>query len=120
MKTPLWTGLLGFALAGAASANDYPTQARVEFVIECMKLHGGQDYANMYKCSCSIDRVASVIPYEEFVEADTYLRGRSAMGERGSIFRDPPRGRALREKLQQAEEQAERQCFVGGAGTSKR
>lgn len=32
------------ALPGVSSANDFPTQARVEFVLECMGQHGGQSY----------------------------------------------------------------------------
>lgn len=37
------------AVPTAASANDFPTTSRVEYVIECMKTHGGK-YEYLYKC----------------------------------------------------------------------
>ncbi|MFA7097363.1 MAG: hypothetical protein WC383_12905 [Gammaproteobacteria bacterium] len=93
--------------------NDYPTEARVQYVFECMADHGGQSYGNLYKCSCAIDRIAAAMPYEKFVEADTYTRGRGVMGERGGEFRDPPRGKKMREELAQVEKQAKLSCFPG-------
>ena len=41
------------------------------------------------RCSCSIDVIASVIPYEKYVQAETILGMSQAMGERMGIFRDP-------------------------------
>ena len=98
-------------IAGAAQANDFPTQARVEFVLECMNLHGGEGYGNLYKCSCMLDRLAANMAYDDYVEADTWYRGRTTIGERGGIFRDVPRGHEERSKLEQVRDRAEKSCF---------
>lgn len=98
-------------LPAAVFANDYPTDARVQYVFECMADNGGESYGNMYKCSCTIDRIAAALPYDQYVEADTFARGRGVIGERGGEFRDPPRGKELRTKLAQVEKEAMKQCF---------
>jgi hypothetical protein len=72
---------LGSALSLMASAeaydnntrtNDYPTAARVDYVIGCMASNG-QNHEMMQKCSCSIDLIAQAIPYEEYVQISTLL-----------------------------------------------
>lgn len=98
-------------LPAAVFANDYPTDVRVQYVFECMADQGGESYANMYKCSCTIDRIAAALPYDQYVEADTFTRGRGVIGERGGEFRDPPRGKELRKELEKAETDAKKQCF---------
>ena len=57
----LWLALL---LPGAALANDFPTQARVEFVLGCMSEQGGQSYDTLYKCVCLIDAIAAEMSHE--------------------------------------------------------
>jgi hypothetical protein len=52
--------------------NDYPTTARVDYVIGCMASNG-QTHEMMHKCSCSIDLIAQAIPYEEYVQISTLL-----------------------------------------------
>ena len=55
--------LLAVALPLAAQANDFPTQDRVEYVLECMQQHPGkQEY--LYKCACTIDQIAQALRYE--------------------------------------------------------
>ena len=79
--------------AGAAEAqsvaeqlNDYPTVARADYVFGCMATNGqGRDV--LEKCSCSIDTIASILPYEKYVEAETVLSMRLVGGERMAIFR---------------------------------
>ena len=39
------------------------------------------------QCSCSIDVIASILPYEEYVEAETVLSARQVGGEKGALFR---------------------------------
>jgi hypothetical protein len=92
-------------------ANDFPTLARVEYVAQCMNEHGRHTYDTLYGCSCSLDVVASILSYEEYTEAYTFERLLSIPGERGSVFRDPPRSKALREKLGDARQEAEKRCF---------
>ena len=99
-------------LPGAAKANDFPTQARVEFVLGCMNEQGGQSYDSFYKCVCLIDAIAAEMPYDEFAQAQVFSQLRSTPGERGGVFRDPDQARTLVNKLSTVTERAKAQCFV--------
>lgn len=98
--------------APAQEGNDFPTQARVEYVFECMHRHGGQNYDNLYHCSCMVDELARKMSYQEYSEALVFTKLRSMPGEAGGIFRDPPKASRLRDKLKAAEAAAETVCFV--------
>lgn len=89
--------------------NDFPTQARVEFVLRCMDYHGGQIYENMYSCVCSIDKIAAVFSYDEFLRAEVLAQLRTTPGERGGLFRE--RGKELVAKYLEVTEAAENSCF---------
>jgi hypothetical protein len=75
-----------------APRNDYPTSARVEYVQECIAKNGG-NLADLYKCSCAIDRIADHLTYDDFVEAGTFARYATLPGEGGGEFRDPDHAR---------------------------
>lgn len=96
----------------APGQNDFPTLARVEFVMQCMQRHGGQNYDTLYPCVCSADHVAARMHYEDFAEAQTFTYLFSTAGERGGVFRDPERSDTLREQLEEAMTSAEAACFV--------
>lgn len=96
----------------AISVNDFPTQDRVEYVLECVAKHGGLKYETLYPCICSVDKLASKMTYKEYTEAKTFAYLRSTPGEKGGIFRDPPQAKSLKKKLSEAEEFAENSCFV--------
>ncbi len=83
------------AATGTAHANDFPTQARVEFVLQCVKDNGGETYKNLYGCICMIDNIAGQMSYSEFEEASTFGAMRMVPGERAGIFRENDRGRNL-------------------------
>ena len=95
--------------AGASKSNDFPTLARVEYVLRCMDYYGGQIYENMYSCVCSIDRIASEFSYDEFVRAEVLAQLRTTPGERGGLFREG--GRELVSKYFEITEAAEKSCF---------
>ena len=104
------------AAAGTAVAqpppvgNDYPTAARAEYVFACMATNGQtQDALN--RCSCSIDRIAEILSYDDYVEAETVLRMRFATGERGALFRGTPAVREIAANLRRAQAEAEIVCF---------
>lgn len=97
----------------AGNANDFPTQARVEYVLRCMDSHGGQKYEILYSCTCIIDKIADKIAYDEFVEAEVFAQLRRTPGERGGVFRDPDRASLLVSKISDLTEVAERSCFMG-------
>lgn len=98
--------------ADKPSRNDFPTQARVEFVLQCMQKKGAQNYDTLYPCVCSIDKIAEQLSYEEYSEAQTFTYLRTTPGEKGAIFRDPPRSKDLRGRLKEAIAYAEQSCFV--------
>jgi hypothetical protein len=105
-------GLFFAAASAIAAANDFPTQARVEFVVGCMNQRGGVNYDNMYHCSCAVDRIAERLSYADFAEAETFAMLKRTPGERGGVFRDPPRAEELVTALEDAESAAEKSCFV--------
>ena len=101
-----------------ALANDFPTQARVEFVLACMDLEGGQSYDTLYPCVCMVDRIASQISYEDYTTAETLSFLYSTPGERGGVFRDAaPEARARIEQFRTLREEAGTVCFVSGRRT---
>ncbi len=100
------------AASKPAPGNDWPTQARVEYVFQCMREHGGQTYDNLYHCSCKADQVARRLNYQTYSEALVFKNLKSMPGERGGVFRDPPQSKTLRNQLKQAEQEAEQHCFV--------
>jgi hypothetical protein len=92
-----------------APTYNYPTQARVEYVNECIAKHE-DSLANMYQCSCTIDRIANVLNYDEFVNAITFARYSGLPGEGGGIFRDSDNARATAKRFRELETQAQREC----------
>lgn len=92
------------------SLNDYPTEARADYVFGCMAANGqGRDI--LIKCSCSIDTIASILPYEKYVEAETVLSLRLVGGERMSIFRSAASTQGIVADLRRAQAEAEILCF---------
>jgi hypothetical protein len=102
-------------LPRSGAANDFPTQARVEFVLGCMNDQGGQSYDNLYKCVCVVDAIAAEMTHEEFAQAQVFSQLRSTAGERGGVFRDPAQAGTLVDKLAAVLERARAQCFVNPA-----
>src|ERR1700755_2248593 len=74
------------AIAHAEDVNDYPTSARAEYVFGCMKSNG-ESRQSIEQCSCSIDVVASIIPYDRYVTAETVLSIAQVRGNLGGQFR---------------------------------
>ncbi len=100
-------------LSGNASAtgfNDYPTSARADYVFGCMKANGDSRTA-LDRCSCSIDVVASLLPYDRYVEAETVLSLNQVPGFFGAMFRSPPPAKAAVDALRRAQAEAEVRCF---------
>ena len=71
---------------GAAPTNDYPTSARAEYVFACMKTNGETREA-LDQCSCSIDVIASLIPYDAYVAGETVASMIQEPGQVGGEFR---------------------------------
>jgi hypothetical protein len=91
--------------------NDYPTTARVEFVMDCMARHGGKlEY--LYKCSCVIDHLAEKLSYDDYVEASTFAHYSTLGGEGGAEFRDPDRAKERAKLYRTLESNADKACGV--------
>lgn len=108
---------LGLALAaavatplGAAELNDYPTTARADYVFACMKTNGETRQA-LEQCSCSIDVIASILPYERYVSAETVLSLAQVPGRFGTMFRSPEEARSATNDLRRAQAEARVRCF---------
>ena len=90
--------------------NDYPTSARVDYVLACMNVNGGTQAA-LGSCSCSIDVIASILPYQGYETAETVLRMRRiGGGYLANEFRVQGTNDTLR-SLQEAQAEAEVRCF---------
>ena len=96
--------------AGAAELNDYPTVARADYVFACMKTNGDTRHA-LEQCSCSIDVIASILPYDRYVHAETLLSLAQIPGERGGTFRSAEPSKAALNELRRAQAEAEVRCF---------
>ena len=98
------------AIAHAADVNDYPTSARAEYVFGCLKANGETRQA-IEQCSCSIDIVASLLPYERYVTAETVLSMSQVRGNLGGEFRSSEQAKSALDNLRRAQAEAEVRCF---------
>jgi hypothetical protein len=98
------------AQAAATDLNDYPTEVRVDYVFACMKANGETREA-LRQCSCSIDVIASVLPYERYVTGETVLSVGQTPGDRASQFRSSEPAKAALDELRRAQAEAEVRCF---------
>ena len=97
-------------LARADDVNDYPTSARAEYVFGCMKANGETRQA-IEQCSCSIDVVASLLPYERYVTAEAVLSMSQVRGNLGGQFRSSEQAAGALNDLRRAQAEAEVRCF---------
>jgi hypothetical protein len=116
LESKACTGLLLAAIivaatsAVAAELNDYPTAARADYVFACMKTNGETRLA-LEQCSCSLDVIASILPYDRYVAAETFLSLSQVPGRFGAMFRSPEQARAATNDLRRAQAEAEVRCF---------
>lgn len=112
-----WVATAVMAAAGPAvaqdatsTANDFPTSARADYVFACMQVNG-QSREALDKCSCSVDVIASIIPYAEYEAVETiisiYKRGGKAQQEMSNV--DLQR-RAWKD-MRRAQVEGELRCF---------
>jgi hypothetical protein len=104
--------LLIFAAAPIGYANDFPTRARVEFVLTCMSESKAAPQESMYKCSCAIDAIAEKVEYSAWVDLSTIANGMTIAGERGGVMRDLKDGRKQIASFRELQENAKKACFI--------
>jgi hypothetical protein len=100
----------GPGLAQADDANDYPTAVRSDYVFGCMKANG-DNRLSLDQCACSIDVVASLLPYARYVTAETVLSMAQVQGNLGGQFRSSPQATTALADLRRAQAEAEVRCF---------
>ena len=105
-----WLCLALAAAARAAEVNDYPTTARADYVFGCMAVNG-QSRDSLERCSCSIDVLASILPYDRYVQAETVLMMRQGVGQQANTFRSAKMFDDIVADLRRAQAEAEIRCF---------
>lgn len=97
----------------APLVSDYPTRDRVEYVLNCVAQHGGLTYITQYACGCKIDKIAEKLNFSEYEAAKTFTYlTKGQTGDAAAAMRDPAQSKDLRKRLKEAEESAEKSCFV--------
>jgi hypothetical protein len=99
-----------------AGGYNYPTTGRVEYVLACMD-DNGHDFANVYKCSCVIDKMATALPYDDFVDQSTFSRYATLGGEGGAEFR-VDHAKAQTKSFRTLQSAAYRSCGLGNDKTA--
>ena len=131
MKTKYTSSIFAFALVTVISGcatepekpveqaepapfvSDYPTRDRVEYVLNCVAQHGGLTYINQYACGCKIDKIAEKLNFAEYEAAKTFTYlTKGQTGDAAAAMRDPAQSKDLRKRLKEAEQYAEKSCFV--------
>jgi hypothetical protein len=108
--------LLALALAAATPAvavpglNDYPTAARADYVFACMKTNGETRQA-LDQCSCSIDVIATLLPYDAYVAGETVASMTQDIGPVGRAFNATTLAKDDLAILRRAQAEAEVRCF---------
>jgi hypothetical protein len=101
----------------ALLVNDYPTRDRVEYVLNCIAQHDGNltkmSYVTQYACGCKIDKIAEKLSFADYEAAKTFsYLGKGQTGDAGAVFRDPAQAKDLKTRMKEAEEYAQKSCFV--------
>lgn len=117
MTKTVWTslGLCALLLAGgpawaAGKTNDFPTPARVEYVLACMS-GSSQQYEYLQKCSCALDTIAQHMTYDEFVDAQTIRSMQQSHNYHANIYRNLDIAKQPLDRFYLAEAYAELRCF---------
>jgi hypothetical protein len=89
--------------------NDYPTVTRADYIFGCMQVNGNTRDA-LEKCSCSIDVIASLLPHDKYVEAETVMSLRLRGGESVAQMQGPIMVAKVHD-LKLAQIEGELRCF---------
>jgi len=92
------------------AVNDYPTSARADYVLGCMAANS-QTRQALDNCSCSIDVIASILPYDKYVEAETVLSIRQGAGAQTRALNSTKTVDDMVANLRRAQAEAEIRCF---------
>jgi hypothetical protein len=102
--------LSALAAAQHAEANAYPTEVVADYVIGCMAANG-ETQDMLRRCSCSIDTVASIVPYDTYERAETVIRMSGVAGANTEIFRTTNMLKKVVDQVRLAQIEADFRCF---------
>ena len=109
---PLLLAAAALLLMAPVRANDFPTTARVQFVLNCMQEGKASQQEMLYKCSCAVDAIAQQVPYDEWVDLLTLANATPIAGERGGALRDLKDGRKRITLFRELQATAKKACFI--------
>ncbi|WP_375262983.1 hypothetical protein [Palleronia sp.] len=116
MRPTLLALLVGASATAAAgqvrdgTGNVYPTVAIADYVLGCMAANGNTHEA-LRDCSCSIDVISTILPYDKYEAAEAYMSLGRITGERGVLFRESEQSKEATSALRRAQIEAELRCF---------
>jgi hypothetical protein len=90
--------------------SDYPTSVRADYVFACMKVNG-DTRDSLQRCSCSIDVIATLLPYDKYVSGETVASMNESTGVIGRMFKATPLAEQQLKDLRNAQAEAEVRCF---------
>lgn len=106
----LFVFLAAAAPAVAQPFNDYPTVARADYVFACMKVNGDSREA-LERCACSIDIIATILPYKDYEDAEAFMSMGRLVGDKGVLFRESEPAKQATDDLNRARAEAQIRCF---------
>lgn len=101
---------VSYAFAAGDCNNDYPTSARADYVFACMKVNG-ETQDSLQRCSCSIDVIATLLPYDKYVSGETVASLEQGPGQIANMFRSTLLAKQQLIDLRRAQAEAEVRCF---------
>jgi hypothetical protein len=93
-------------------AHVYPTTDRVSYALACLRDHPGPQHEMVSKCSCTIDEIAKVMTFDDYIATSTSVNAISIGGERGGTLRDAEHVQAMAKRFREAQTKAKKACFV--------
>jgi hypothetical protein len=71
----------------------------------------GDTRLSLEQCACSIDIIASILPYDRYVAAETVASINQQAGQVGSLMRNTGVARDSLDELRRAQAEAQVRCF---------
>lgn len=98
-----------------AAGNDvktvlYPTQTKVQYVLQCMQANG-KTPEMLQKCSCGIDAIEASLPFDVYEMADTGLQLAGVAGNRAAALRNVNTVKDAIDALRKAQAASNLKCF---------
>ena len=95
----------------APQTSPYPTAVVTDYVLGCM-LANGVSPDSLRKCSCSMDFIASAIPYGDYEQVETLLRLQQTPGTgRSAVYKNSAWAKNAVADLREVQAESTLRCF---------